>query len=242
MANESGKRRGGDALRREAAGDRRGLPHTLHSTPCTLHPSPYTLHPAPYTLLLTPCTVHPTPYTLRPTPFTLHPTPYTLHPKPDTLHPTPYTLHPTPFTLHPTPYTLHPTPEVLWKPWEPWHCFQPVILHSRARITIPTGHTLGALFPEAGPSKTRPSHTRSCQSLRTLFDFKSCQTVGYDPFSKSQLAPINHLKGLLWCRSGHVTPPSTFRGNDTLELHRVKGSTSQASLVKGCFTCKVIYL
>ena len=33
------------------------------------------------------------------------------------------------------------------KPWEPWHCFQCVIVHSRARITIRIGHTLGAFSP-----------------------------------------------------------------------------------------------
>jgi len=39
----------------------------------------------------------------------------------------------------------------LWKPWEPWHCFQSVIVRSRARITILIGTTLGALSPIGGP-------------------------------------------------------------------------------------------
>ena len=33
----------------------------------------------------------------------------------------------------------------------------------------------------------------------------ACHTVDYDPFIKSQLASRNWLKGLMWCKFGHVT-------------------------------------
>ena len=44
--------------------------------------------------------------------------------------------------------------------------FQSVIVHSRARITIRIGSTLAALSPEAGPSRTRSSHTCSLADTR----------------------------------------------------------------------------
>ena len=45
-------------------------------------------------------------------------------------------------------------------------------------------------------------------------------TVDYDPFIKSQLVSCNQLKGLIWCKFGHVTVKN--RPNKPLEVHRVE--------------------
>ena len=47
---------------------------------------------------------------------------------------------------------MRPGRQSLWQPWAPWLCFQSVILHARARVTILIGPALGALFFSGGPA------------------------------------------------------------------------------------------
>jgi len=51
-----------------------------------------------------------------------------------------------------------------WKPWEPWHCCQSVLLDSRARITIHVWPTLVHLSSRGGPIQD-PVLTQSVSAM-----------------------------------------------------------------------------